>query len=165
MNARLSHKTQLLVVAATASIATAGLLSCFYEYSRRRRRRQLDEEVRKSVSSHDALPLDRNLQLDDFRRTKDAIGQIIGDTGGYDEELIKEQLARNYALFGEDGMKRIRNSSVVVVGCGGVGSWAAVMLVRSCVKYRAFLQKGFYLITEGFQKFVLLTLTTSHCRL
>lgn len=49
----------------------------------------------------------------------------------YDEDLIREQLARNYAFFGEKGMERIREGRVVVVGCGGVGSWAAVMLVRS----------------------------------
>jgi hypothetical protein len=49
---------------------------------------------------------------------------------GHDEELIREQLARNYAFFGEDGMKRIRGSRVTIVGCGGVGSWAAIMLAR-----------------------------------
>lgn len=47
------------------------------------------------------------------------------------EELFREQLARCYALFKEEGMERIRKSKVVVVGCGGVGSWAAIMLVRS----------------------------------
>lgn len=50
---------------------------------------------------------------------------------GYSEELIREQLARNYAFFGEEGMEKTRRGKVVVVGCGGVGSWAAVMLVRS----------------------------------
>lgn len=49
----------------------------------------------------------------------------------YDEELIREQLARNYAFFGKEGMVQIRRGKVAVVGCGGVGSWAAVMLVRS----------------------------------
>jgi tRNA threonylcarbamoyladenosine dehydratase len=52
---------------------------------------------------------------------------------GFDEELIREQLARNYAFFGEDGMAKIRNSTVVIVGCGGVGSWAAIMLARTYV--------------------------------
>lgn len=57
------------------------------------------------------------------------------ELGGYayDEELVREQLARNYAFFGEEGMGKVRGSSVVVVGCGGVGSWAAVMLCRSFV--------------------------------
>ncbi|KAJ7496424.1 hypothetical protein FB451DRAFT_1018625, partial [Mycena latifolia] len=34
-------------------------------------------------------------------------------------------------FFGDEAMARIRGSTVVVVGCGGVGSWAAVMLVWS----------------------------------
>jgi tRNA threonylcarbamoyladenosine dehydratase len=50
---------------------------------------------------------------------------------GFDEGLIREQLARNYAFFGEEGMAKIRTSTVVIVGCGGVGSWAAMMLART----------------------------------
>lgn len=52
------------------------------------------------------------------------------------QELIKEQLARNYALFGDEGQSLIRNSFVIVVGLGGVGSHAASMLVRSGVQVR-----------------------------
>ncbi|KAK0469328.1 uncharacterized protein EV420DRAFT_1493813 [Desarmillaria tabescens] len=51
----------------------------------------------------------------------------------FDEGLIREQLARNYAFFGDEGMAKVRSGSVAVIGCGGVGSWAAVMLVRSGV--------------------------------
>lgn len=51
----------------------------------------------------------------------------------YSEELVREQLARNIAFLGEDGVNNIRKSSVVIVGAGGVGSWAATMLVRSGV--------------------------------
>ncbi|KAF8999746.1 hypothetical protein BDZ89DRAFT_969248, partial [Hymenopellis radicata] len=49
----------------------------------------------------------------------------------FDENFIWEQLARNYAFFGDDGMEKLRAGSVAVIGCGGVGSWAAVMLVQS----------------------------------
>lgn len=51
----------------------------------------------------------------------------------HDEELIREQLARNYAFLGEQGMQRVREQFVVVVGAGGVGSWTCTMLVRSGV--------------------------------
>ena len=51
----------------------------------------------------------------------------------YTEQLVREQLARNYAFLGEEGVARVRRASVVVVGCGGVGSWVAVMLARSGV--------------------------------
>jgi hypothetical protein len=53
--------------------------------------------------------------------------------GEYDEELVLEQLARNRAFFGDDGLSKIRGSFVIVVGAGGVGSWAATMLARSGV--------------------------------
>lgn len=43
------------------------------------------------------------------------------------------QLTRNYNFLGEEAMAKVRNSYVVVVGCGGVGSWAALMLLRSGV--------------------------------
>jgi hypothetical protein len=42
----------------------------------------------------------------------------------YDEEIIKEQLARNIAFLGEEAVDKIRNSFVIVVGIGGVGSAA-----------------------------------------
>ncbi|KAF8429148.1 hypothetical protein EV426DRAFT_702939 [Tirmania nivea] len=53
--------------------------------------------------------------------------------GHYDEEIILEQLSRNRLFFGDEGLKKLREAFVIVVGCGGVGSWAANMLVRSGV--------------------------------
>jgi len=53
--------------------------------------------------------------------------------GEYDEELVLEQLARNRVFFGDDGLKKIRGGFVIVVGAGGVGSWAATMVARSGV--------------------------------
>jgi hypothetical protein len=38
-----------------------------------------------------------------------------------EQELVREQLKRNYEFFGEEGMKQIENAFVVVVGIGGVG--------------------------------------------
>lgn len=49
----------------------------------------------------------------------------------YDDNLFREQLARNYAFLGEDGMEKLKNQYIVVVGAGGVGSWVVTMLVRS----------------------------------
>ncbi|KAI8321980.1 hypothetical protein GQ54DRAFT_260791 [Martensiomyces pterosporus] len=56
------------------------------------------------------------------------------DLSPNEESLIREQLARHYAFLGEEGMAKLRDSFVVVVGAGGVGSWAALMLLRSGVQ-------------------------------
>ena len=50
-------------------------------------------------------------------------------------EMRSEQLSRNELYFGEDGMKSIINSSILVVGLGGVGSHTAHMLARAGVSY------------------------------
>ncbi|KAJ1549906.1 hypothetical protein HK096_009787, partial [Nowakowskiella sp. JEL0078] len=57
-----------------------------------------------------------------------------GSTHVKNEAIIKEQLARNYAFLGDDGVQKVRNSFVIVVGLGGVGSHAAHMLLRSGVE-------------------------------
>lgn len=51
--------------------------------------------------------------------------------GDYDEDLIREQLARNRVFLTDAGLARLRDAFVVVVGCGGVGSHAAAALARS----------------------------------
>jgi len=47
--------------------------------------------------------------------------------------LMNEQLTRNISFFGSSATESIRNSFVVIVGVGGVGSHAAAMLCRSGV--------------------------------
>lgn len=120
-NLKLSHRTQLLATALAASLATAGLLHAYNVHTKRLRRKELNEEIQRSITADDndsqPVPSLEHPRLDS------------GIT--YDEELIQEQLARNYAFFGEESMAKIRQASVVIVGCGGVGSWAAVMLARS----------------------------------
>jgi hypothetical protein len=117
-----SHKTQLIATAVAASLATAGLLTAYTSYTRRERRKNLNEDILRSIA----------LSNETKGNTPTPLGAVQdSDDLKYDEDLIKEQLARNYAFFGEEGMSKIRGGNVVVVGCGGVGSWAAVMLVRS----------------------------------
>ena len=121
----LSQKTQLIVTAVAASLATASIIQAYNAHTKRIRRKELDEEIKRSISedlTNDSL---ENSQTNYFETKRAEQSQ------NYDEELIKEQLARNYVFFGDDGMAKIRSGRVVIVGCGGVGSWAAVMLVRS----------------------------------
>ncbi|KAM6501176.1 ubiquitin-protein ligase molybdopterin-converting factor [Amanita muscaria] len=109
-----SHKVQLVLAAVTASLGTVALLSAHSTYRRRARRRELDKEVLNALAA------------------KDLNAHNVPSVA-YDEGIVREQLARNYAFFGEESMAKLRKGSVVIVGCGGVGSWAAVMLARSGV--------------------------------
>lgn len=57
--------------------------------------------------------------------------------GDYDDALILEQLARNRVFLTDEGLSKLRNAFVIIVGCGGVGSHAAAALARSgCGKIR-----------------------------
>ena len=125
-NLNLSHRTQLLATALAASLATAGLLHAYNVHTKRVRRKELNEEIKRSIIAHDP-ELEKVQQIPINGLEHPRLDKGIT----YDEELIKEQLARNYAFFGEESMAKIRQASVVIVGCGGVGSWAAVMLARS----------------------------------
>lgn len=66
----------------------------------------------------------------DIRAAKIAARARKGD---YDEELILEQLARNRVFLKDEGLAKLRNSFVIVVGLGGVGSHCVAALVRSGV--------------------------------
>lgn len=120
----LSHKTQLVAAAIAASVATAGIIQAYSIHTKRSRRKELNDEIKRSISDLTNASLDTPpINYSEPKRTEQNLS--------YDEDLIREQLARNYVFFGEDGMAKIRKGRVVIVGCGGVGSWAAVMLVRS----------------------------------
>ncbi len=135
-----SHRAQLILTALGASVFTASALSAYQQYARQQKRKSLDEEIRRSLrdGQKGKQRHTRNEDDDDGIQLPGATHQQ-GLPLEYDEELVREQLARNYAFFGDEGMERIRKSSVVVVGCGGVGSWAAVMLARSYVNYPCYL--------------------------
>lgn len=125
-----SHRTQLVLTALAASAATAGVFSAYQQHVRRQKRRELNDDVLRSIALKDAKgTLEATLTENDIPGKRGY--ELPALTGDYSEELIREQLARNYAFFGDEGMDKIRRSKVVVVGCGGVGSYAAMMLVRS----------------------------------
>lgn len=132
-----SHRTQLVLTAVAASAVTAGLLSAYNQHTRRQKRRSLNDDVLRSLAASEdkhgkpsfAVPSGPGSSYPGGTPAGDRQAPPLGDS--YNEELIREQLARNYAFFGDEGMAKIRQGTVVIIGCGGVGSWAAVMLARS----------------------------------
>ncbi|KAI0268505.1 hypothetical protein BGY98DRAFT_1091490 [Russula aff. rugulosa BPL654] len=109
------HRAELLLAAAASAVATYSLLSLYHSRSRRSRRADLADQINRAIASGAAET------------------RILPLRSDHAEELVREQLARNYAFLREDGVSRVRAASVVIVGCGGVGSWTAVMLARSGV--------------------------------
>lgn len=153
-----SHKTQLILVAVVASLATAALITTHSTYTRRAHRKALGEEVSKALAAKDLA----DEEVARFAHEKEAYDPQYA---GYDEGLVREQLARNYAFFGEEAMTKIRKGTVAIVGCGGVGSWAAVMLVRSYVCIEHACNELFLMMSplEACQRSGWWTLTTSRC--
>lgn len=50
-------------------------------------------------------------------------------------DLILEQLARNRVFLGNEGLEKLRDAFIIVVGCGGVGSHCTSALTRSGVTH------------------------------
>jgi len=120
---------QILSTAAIASIATASILLSFQKIRRNQKRKALKQSYEDELSftsSVESFVLDENgVVQTDHEESLDSIEQ---------NNLMKEQLSRNYAFLGEEGMNKLNDAFVIVVGAGGVGSWAAYMLLRSGVR-------------------------------
>ncbi|KAJ1659696.1 hypothetical protein IWQ61_001282 [Dispira simplex] len=149
------HRTQLVATAATASLVTAGVLLSVHSLRRKHYIRQLKRELLNTVDTStssltlhhlDAFglpvldPDDKPHSPSDLPGTSQSHKEDTASSGDLPrrdqpEFIIREQLARNIAFLGEEGVAKLRRSKVIVVGAGGVGSWAAVMLARSGVEY------------------------------
>lgn len=145
---KFSPTTLVLTTAAAASVVSVAATLGVQAFLLREKRRALEEEVEAKTSSIDSsVPLNEfgipitstaNSNSEKEKQDKPAKKPLFGNTDSngkpeYDEELIDEQLARNRAFLTPAGLDKVRNSFVVIVGAGGVGSWAATMLVRSGV--------------------------------
>lgn len=118
------------VAAVGSSLATLAAVLGWQRYARRRRRAALKAEAGAApehVAAAAAAPGAGGAV------SAASVSDVPAPASEYDETLIQEQLSRNYSFLGDEGMQRIRESFVVVVGAGGVGSWAALMLLRSGV--------------------------------
>ncbi|KAF9586234.1 hypothetical protein BGW38_008216 [Lunasporangiospora selenospora] len=124
-----SQSTQMILVAAVASAATA---TAILSYQGAERRHHARHSKKRSEGSMGLSSAPSQQFLGDSPKEQDT-GSNAPATGLFDEELVQEQLARNIAFLGEDGVAKLRKSFVIVVGAGDIGSWAATMLVKSGV--------------------------------
>ena len=101
-----SHRAQLVLTAAAASVTTSSLLTAYWSYYSKASRRRLNDDALRSVTSS-SDPDD----IIDVEKPKNNVSRPDHPptvlTLAYDEELLREQLARNYAFFEEEGMTKI----------------------------------------------------------
>lgn len=124
------HQTaaRLTLTAVTASVLTASAL-LGYQYVTRPR-------LVTSKKTKASVDLPTFISIIDEESPKEPEKEKM------DETLVLELLARNIAFFGEEGVQKIRRSNVVILGSGAVGSWTAVMLVRSGVEHVRIVDSG-----------------------
>ncbi|KAF8543216.1 hypothetical protein BDD12DRAFT_932149 [Trichophaea hybrida] len=129
-----SHRAQLALTAVASGIVVGSTILAFQSARYNEKLRNIKRSIRRrtdlggKLTEYGAPAAQSKLQ-----KEPDAELAAKARRGDWDEDLILEQLARNRVFLGDDGLKKIRESFVIVVGCGGVGSWAATMLVRSGV--------------------------------
>jgi hypothetical protein len=132
---------KLVLTVAASSAATAAVILLTFDYRRRTARQRLRDDVERDQRRRPASPDaagEKRLRTDRLSPlglpvSEDVAEEDAAGERAYDDTLIREQLARNLAFLGEDGLRKVREAFVVVVGLGGVGSAAAVMLCRSGV--------------------------------
>lgn len=121
-----SENAKLTLCAVSASLITA---SAIYSYQSSSRYHHSLASRRKTLENA-SLP-HRTIHLNAAGGEEKETEPVVATDREYDEDLIREQLSRNYLFFSHAGMTKLRDSFVIVVGVGGVGSWATTMLVRS----------------------------------
>ncbi|KAL7319443.1 hypothetical protein PS15m_002578 [Mucor circinelloides] len=123
---------RLTLTAVAASVLTASTLIGYQRITRSRLqddkkalKRAVDEEQPAAISIIDQEKMEEN--------KKEPM----------DESLVLELLARNTAFFGHESVCKIRKSFVVILGAGAIGSWTALMLVRSGVEHVRIVDPGY----------------------
>lgn len=133
-----STTVQLTLAAALGAVAATSLIFTATAIHRRRATEELKASIPELSREHHATELTEYggasrpsiTSKEDERSAKIAARARKGD---YDEELILEQLARNRVFLKDEGLAKLRDAFVVVVGLGGVGSHCVAALARSGV--------------------------------
>ncbi|KAI5856276.1 hypothetical protein BZA05DRAFT_387967 [Tricharina praecox] len=129
-----SHRAQLVLTAVASGVAVGTTLLAFQSARQNQKLRDIKSSIRSrddstALTEYGGAPASTSR----LHTEPDAELAAKARRGDWDEDLILEQLARNRVFLGDDGLQKVRDAFVIVVGCGGVGSWTATMLVRSGV--------------------------------
>ncbi|EPE08361.1 ubiquitin-protein ligase molybdopterin-converting factor [Ophiostoma piceae UAMH 11346] len=136
-----SRPLQLAATAVVSGAVAAGLLLGFQQHTHASRLRRLKEDVEEEVAEEEKREREheKNRHLDDEVEITDpedlralALARRA-QAGDYAEDVILEQLTRNQAFLTPAGLAKVRGATVIVVGCGGVGSHCCAALARSGV--------------------------------
>ncbi|EXJ92069.1 hypothetical protein A1O3_00619 [Capronia epimyces CBS 606.96] len=133
-----STRVQLGLAAAAGAVVASSIIFTATAIHRRRATEALKASIPDISAEHHAIPLtEYGGPVRETITTKEderaAVIAARARKGDYDEELILEQLARNRVFLKDDGLAKVRNAFVVVVGLGGVGSHCVAALARSGV--------------------------------
>ncbi|KAL4961791.1 tRNA threonylcarbamoyladenosine dehydratase [Aspergillus stella-maris] len=132
-----SHQTQLAATAVISGAAVAGAIFGLQKFRRREAVKKLKASIPEINDQHHAENLNEfGAAQNPYWSKEDERGAALArraQEGDYDEELILEQLARNRVFLKDEGLAKLRDAFIIVVGCGGVGSHAVASLARSGV--------------------------------
>lgn len=133
-----STAVQLGLAATVGAIAATSIIFTASAIHRRRMTEELKASIPDISRDHHATPLTEyggasRPTITNKEDERSAMIAARARKGDYDEELILEQLARNRVFLKDEGLAKLRDAFVVVVGLGGVGSHCVAALARSGV--------------------------------
>ncbi|PFH59814.1 hypothetical protein XA68_11862 [Ophiocordyceps unilateralis] len=129
-----SERLQLLVTAVVSGAAVASLIFGYQALERELRLSALKRSIpslAEGIEESDGIRASPSAAEDEDARSLELARRA--QAGDFDEELILEQLARNRVFLTPQGLTKLRDAFVIVVGCGGVGSHCVASLARSGV--------------------------------
>ncbi|RYP68628.1 hypothetical protein DL769_005465 [Monosporascus sp. CRB-8-3] len=127
-----NSRAQLAATAIASGAVVAGAIFGYQHLQDQKRASQLKDSIPGGSDGEKLTAFGGSSKRDkeDIRNEQLARRAQAGD---YDDELILEQLARNRVFLGPEGLEKLRDAFIVVVGCGGVGSHCTAALARSGV--------------------------------
>ncbi|KAK4229572.1 hypothetical protein QBC38DRAFT_359337 [Podospora fimiseda] len=133
-----NHKVQLAATAVVSAAVAAGAILSYQRLQQDSRLTRLKRSIPSSSSEKDNDPFQQLNRIGPLPKPdkEDEHNLLLAQraqAGDFDDELILEQLARNRVFLGDQGLDKLRNSFIIIVGCGGVGSHACAALARSGV--------------------------------